>query len=307
LKNASPLLEHNPHLDAVYVWGPEAWLVLQAMSFDLVLNIDKSRHACAFLESLRPRERRGYGLNGNGAVVPVNKEAEANYRLGLDDHLKFRVNQKSHSQLLTEAMGLKFRRDEYIFTLTRAEVEFCREYGRTEGISPEVLVVGFNTGCSPVYPNKKMTVDQHVVLIEQVARLGGIRILLLGGPEDRERNAEIARLAGDKVMNTPTGEGLRRGMCYVNLCDIVISGDSFGMHAAIALRKHVIAWFGVSCPQEVDLFDRGVKLIPDGLECSPCWKRECPYNLECIQVIDLQKIVEEVTRYKEARYTEKKI
>jgi heptosyltransferase-2 len=66
------------------------------------------------------------------------------------------------------------------------------------------------------------------------------------------------------------------------------------MHVAIALKKQVIVWFGVSCWTEIDLFDRGVKLIPEGLACSPCWKRSCPYQLECIQMIDLDRIVREV-------------
>jgi len=59
-------------------------------------------------------------------------------------------------------------------------------------------------------------------------------------------------------------------------------------------QKHVIVWFGVSCPAEIDLFGRGVKLVPEGLACSPCWKQACPFNLECIQMIDLDRIVREV-------------
>jgi len=77
---------------------------------------------------------------------------------------------------------------------------------------------------------------------------------------------------------------------------VVISGDSFGMHAAIGRGKYNIVWFGVSCWTEIDLFDNGLKLIPHGLECSPCWKKQCPYNLECIQQIDLDAIVGEVAR-----------
>jgi heptosyltransferase-2 len=63
------------------------------------------------------------------------------------------------------------------------------------------------------------------------------------------------------------------------------------------LKKRVIVWFGVSCHVEVDLYGRGVKLVPTGLECSPCWKKTCPYNLECIQMIDLDAIVEHVRSY----------
>ncbi len=294
LRNAYRLLDNNPLVDRVYVWEPESWMTLQAMEFDVAMNIDKSVHAGAFLHTLRAKRKLGYGLNSRGAIVPLNREAEYNYRVGLDDHLKFRVNQKPNTQLLAEAMGLKYVRDEYILNLTNEEIAFCRSYKRHAGLDDAGLVVGFNTGCSLLYPNKKMTIDQHVVLINGLADEDRIRLVLLGGPEDTERNAEIMRQVGDKVIGTPTTEGVRRGICYENICDVVISGDSFGMHVAIALRKHVIAWFGVSCPQEIDLFDRGAKLIPEGLHCAPCWKKECPYNLECIQMIDLDRIVGDV-------------
>lgn len=305
LNNAVRLLDYNRFLDRVFAWGPESWMELQAMKFDVVMNIDKSRHACAFTMSVKATKKLGYGLNANGIIVPLNKEAEYNYRLGLNDEEKFRINQKSNSQLLTEAMGLEFRRDEYPITLSPDEESFCRSYRHATGLlasdKPAPLVVGFNTGCSLLYANKKMSIDQHVVLIKELSKREHVRMLLLGGPEDTLRNAEIERQVGNAVINTPTTEGVRRGICYENLCDVVISGDSFGMHVAIGLKKYVIAWFGVSCPQEIDLFDRGIKLIPEGLACSPCWKRECPYHLECIQMIDLKKIVDEVEKYQMQR------
>ena len=296
LKNAHRLLDHNPYLHRVHVWEPESWMKLQAMQFDLVLSIDKSVHGGAFVKTLKSRKKVGYGIGARGAIIPLNKEARYNYRLGLDDHLKFRVNRKPSTQLLTEAMGLRFRRDEYILNLSTDEEAFCRRYRHDHALDGRALTVGINTGCSLLYPNKKMTVDQHVVLIRELEKISGVRIVLLGGPEDTERNAEIVRRTGEATVSTPTTEGLRRGMCYENICDVVITGDSFGMHLAIALKKFVIVWFGVSCPQEIDLYDRGIKLVPEGLECSPCWKRECPYGLECLQMIDLRRIVREVER-----------
>ncbi len=296
LANAAPLLEHNPFIDRVYVWGPEAWMVLQAMEFDLVFSMDKAVRSGAFVKTLRAGNVLGYGVDRHGVIRPLNREAEYNYLLGLDDHLKFRVNEKPSTRLLTEAVGLRWRRDEYVLNLSREEEEFCRKR-RSEYRLQAPVIVGLNTGCSLLYPNKKMTIDQHVVLIQELSKLREVQILLLGGPEDTERNAEIARQVGPLAIPTPTTEGLRRGICYENLCDVVVSGDSFGMHVAIALRKHVIAWFGVSCPQEIDLYDRGVKLVPEGLLCSPCWKKNCPFDLECIQMIDLDRIVAEIGLY----------
>jgi heptosyltransferase-2 len=233
-------------------------------------------------------------------IVPLNKEAKYLYRLGLDDQLKFRVNQKTLPEILHESFKLRFKRDEYVLNLSAEELAFCQNYKREVGIGDSDFVVGFNTGCSPIYPNKKMTIDQHVSLIDRLSSVSGIKLLLLGGPEDTERNAEIERIVGSKVINTPTGDGLRRGICYENLCDLVITGDTFGMHLAIALKKYVVVWFGVSCWSEIELYGRGVKLIPEGLECSPCWKHECPYNLECIHMIDLDRIADETLKYVKA-------
>jgi len=299
LPNAAPLLEHVPGLDRVYCWEPEAWLVLQQLHFDLILNVDKSRRSGALAGVVSADEKLGFGINENGVIIPLNSEAEENYLMGLDDEWKFRRNTKTVPQILCEQFRLDYRRDPYALTLSPEEKGFCSTYAREHGLrgfagTTQPLVVGFNTGCSELYPNKKLSVEQHVELIDRLAMLGGTRLLLLGGPEDTLRNAEIARRTDGKVLNTPTIEGVRRGLCYINVCDVVISGDSFGMHVAIGLGKHVIVWFGVSCWTEIDLFDRGLKLIPEGLACAPCWKRECPFNLECRSMVDLDRIVAEV-------------
>jgi heptosyltransferase-2 len=240
---------------------------------------------------VRAAEKLGFGVNGRGQIIPLNPEAMENYRLGLDDELKFRVNQKTVAQLECEEFRLEYRRDEYVLPLSSEEEAFMKEYAHEHGLDSGDLVVGFNTGCSELYPNKKMTIDQHVDLLGRLSGIPGIRLVLVGGPEDTVRNAEISRRVGPGVHNTPTTGGVRRGLCYINLCDVVITGDSFGMHAAVGLKKYVIAWFGLSCWTEVDLFDRGVKLIPHGLHCAPCWKQTCPYDLECIRMIDLDMIV----------------
>jgi heptosyltransferase-2 len=301
LKSAAPLLQNIPLLDRVYTWEPESWLVLQQMEFDVVLSVDKSQRSCAFTDSLRAKQKLGFGLNRHGQIVPLNKEAQYNFRLGLDDHLKFRINQKTVQQIQCEQFKLQYKRDEYTVTLSREELEYCASYKKQHGLDRGDLIVGFNTGCSELYPNKKMTIDQHVVLINRLSEIPGMRVVLVGGPEDTQRNAEIARSVGSKVLNTPTTEGVRRGLCYINICDVIVSGDSFGMHAAVGLKKYTIVWFGVSCWTEIDLYDRGIKLIPEGLECSPCWKRTCPYNLECIQMIDCDAIIAGVDRYRARR------
>lgn len=298
LGNAAALLAHNPLIDRVHRWNDETRMILREQHFDLVLNADKSAEACAFAAALRCTELRGFTLSRRGQIVPANPEAAYNFRMGIDDELKFRVNQRSGQDILAETWKLPYERDPYVLELDageRAFIEGLRREWRLEG----AVVVGFNTGCSELFPNKKMTVEQHVELIARLGEDEELVLLLLGGPEDSERNARIlasleARGCGARVISTPTTEGLRRGIAYEALADIVVTGDSFGMHLAIALRKYVVAWFGLSCWTEIDLYDRGVKFWPRDLACSPCWKRVCPHNLECITGIDLAGITEAV-------------
>lgn len=293
-KNATGLLLHNPYIDKVLEWNFETVLYLQNIKFDIVFNADKSREACALLNSLVVKEKYGFGLNDFGTIIPLNQVADYNFMLGIDDHKKFRVNQRTGQDILAETFDLKYIRSEYILNLTEEEKEFCNRFKLKNNITKNIMVVGINTGCSELYPNKKLTIEQHIILINKLLSVNGIVVLLLGGPEDTERNKTIYNNFPNKIITTPTTEGIRKGICYENIADIVITGDSFGMHLAIALKKYVIAWFGLSCWTEIDLYDRGVKLFNETLNCSPCWLKECPHKLECRESVNLERIVEEV-------------
>jgi heptosyltransferase-2 len=261
------------------------------------MNVDKSQRSCSILHSAKAKYKLGFGLNADGKIIPMNKGAYYNYNLGMDNHLKFKVNKRTGQDYLAETFELDYKRDEYVFNFSDEELKFINDYKKSVGITENDFVIGFNTGCSELFPNKKMTVEQHVYLIKKFLESGKYKIALLGGIEDSERNKMIYSEFTGRIINTPTNEGVRQGTCYEAIADVVITGDSFGMHLAIALKKYIIAWFGVSCWTEIDLYGRGIKLFQENLFCSPCWKQVCPYNLECIQMIDLDRIVTEVNNY----------
>ncbi len=298
-KIAVKLLYENQYLDFVFPYDEESISILKNIEFDYVMNSDKSLKSCALLNAINAKNKLGFGLNEDGKIIPVNDSALYNYELGLNNQLKFRINNRTGQDYLSETFEIKnyYKRDEYVFNFNEEELKFIETYKLEVGLKESDLVVGFNTGCSNLYPNKKMTIPQHIHLINKLLEFGKVKIVLLGGPEDAQRNEEIYSHFKGKIINTPTNLGVRRGACFEQLADLVITGDSFGMHLAIALKKYVIAWFGVSCWTEIDLYDRGVKLFQDNLFCSPCWKKVCPYNLECIQMIDLEKIIAEVINY----------
>ena len=62
---------------------------------------------------------------------------------------------------------------------------------------------------------------------------------------------------------------------------IIISGDTLPMHLAIGHKKHVLAIFGPTCPQEIDLYDRG-EILMSPIECAPCYKQSCDVVNHCM-------------------------
>jgi heptosyltransferase-2 len=297
LKVSAKLLENNPFIDRVLIYDFESVSIINELKFDIVMCVDKSLRSGALAMSVKADKKLGFGINEDAKIIPLNKGAEYNYLLGMNDHLKFKVNQRTGQNYLSETFELDYDRNDYILEFTDEEIEYISKYKKDVGLEDTDKIIGFNTGCSELYPNKKMTIEQHCLLIERFLSDGNYKIVLLGGPEDVERNNEIYSDFKGMIINTPTTEGVRKGALYESLADVIITGDSFGMHLAIALKKYVIAWFGLSCWTEIDLYDRGIKLFPEGLHCAPCWKKECPYNLECIQMIDIERIENETINY----------
>lgn len=285
---AEHLLANNPLIDKVFSSKPENILSLQAFDFDLGFCVDKSAKAIGISRQLNIDELRGFSSDSNGSILPLKQEARELWELGLNDHKKFFVNKKPETQLMTEAMGLDYQRDEYLLALTADELNLSlirRSSWSEQGSYP---IIGINTGCSSVLPYKKMSVEKNIELVKALNRNFSVQVVLLGGPEDTKRNSMIAEACN--AIPSPSTKGIRDGLCSVAACDMIISGDSLGMHMAIALKKHTLAWFGSTCAHEIDLFDRGEKIL-SRVNCGPCWKRKCDEKVMCHEMVSLKALL----------------
>jgi heptosyltransferase-2 len=286
---ASAILENNTHINRLFKNDHAGVLSLSALSFDYAFCIDKSLLAGGLLHVPRSvTEFRGFGVDSkSGAIVPLNAEAQYLFDLGLSDHEKFFVNKKPETQLIIESLGLTFQNDEYIFEFSPEEKKALP--------SKKGFTIGLNTGCSSTIPYKKFSVRGWIDLIDILEKdFPKAEIYLLGGPEDTDRNSEISKMR-PSVISTPTTEGLRAGFKYLNLCDVVVTGDSLGMHMAIALKKWVVAWFGPTCHHEIDLYGRGEAVLTSA-SCSPCWKRSCDKTLMCYDQVDWSQVTLQIRK-----------
>jgi len=68
------------------------------------------------------------------------------------------------------------------------------------------------------------------------------------------------------------------------------------MHLAIAEKRPVVALFGPTCAQEIELYGRG-EVITAASHCGPCYRPECARNPSCMQVIGPGPVVAAVKRW----------
>lgn len=288
-KPADGLLRSHPGIDRVLTTEPQDLLQLEALEFDVAFVVDKSLVASGVLS--RTRADCVYGFKADprtGSILPATEAARFLWQVGLDDQLKFHGQTRSEIELVMEALELgPWSSDSYHLPLTANENQL--RDARRDGWSSQgrYRVVGLNTGCSDVIPAKKWPVQTYRKLIQSLQDDTRLRLVLLGGPEDTLRNQQIAQ--GLDVISSATEQGLRDGLVSVAACDVVVTGDSLGMHLAISQKIPVIAWFGPTCAHEIELYGRGVK-IKSGMSCSPCWKRTCSKDPMCYDGVDLIQV-----------------
>ena len=291
LPSSKALLEGNPMIDQIFYWSSETIEGMKVREFDILMNVDKATESAGLAMAIQAADKRGFGLSRFGTLAPLNHEAEYLFYLGLDDEEKFFKNQKSELQLLAEAFGFEYQLDEYILELNDEEKALANRFRESASIKPDEIVIGINTGCSTLFSFKKWRVPYQAMIADRIQnKMPGSKVILLGGKEDTERNHEIQKMTKMSVIPTPTTQGLRKGIIYMNACDLVVSGDSLGMHIAIGLKKEVVAWFGLSCTQEIELFGRGTKILAK-VKCGPCWKRYCENDTLCIDSVDADEVI----------------
>lgn len=282
------LLKGHPLIDQVYASNWEGVMEASNYQFDLAYVIDKSKLASGIVRQLDIDVMKGFYTDTNGKILPVDSDADYLWQNGLSDEVKFFKNRQTEIEMIFGALGLTYEKDDYCLPLTAGEENLAEQRKLLWSSGHQKIIVGINTGCSTHIPYKKFTTDYYIELINDLQKMNDVKVVLLGGPEDTQRNQYLHQKTG--AVLSPTESGLRDGLVSVAATDIVISGDSLGMHMAISQKKWVVAWFGPTCSHEIELYERGVA-IETKAKCSPCWKRSCDKTPMCYDLVSKEEIL----------------
>ena len=75
------------------------------------------------------------------------------------------------------------------------------------------------------------------------------------------------------------------------MADAVVSNDSGLMHIAAAVKTPLAVVYGSTSPQFTPPLSEKVAIVRTGIDCSPCFKRECPLgHLKCLKDLPAEKV-----------------
>lgn len=279
--DCTPLLANLTDIDRIWITDANSAARVMAQEFDLMINFDKETPAVELAMLSRASKKRGFGINAHGALFALNKGSQYALDLGLNDELKFRYNQKTYQHIVHEMAELPIEGPgpRYQVKLTDEEIAYGRtwisnELGQT---SPAPRVIGINAGAGRVFATKKWQAERYAEVAVRLHREHQVVPMLLGGADEVDLNDKIFKLIrkhGVPVLRPGETQSMRQFMSLVNQCDGFLTGDTLGMHLALAFSVPTVILFTSTCSQEIELYGTG-RAIVGKAGCAPCYLSKC--------------------------------
>lgn len=215
------ILKDNPLIDRVLVYDVSTSWQIESERFDVVVNLEKTPGICALADKVTAGVRYGFRFDPEDGVAEAYKGTESILRYCQNDIEEFAYNEPIQKGLY-EMVGATWQGEEYV--LAKNYVLKPREY---------TFDVGFNWAVGNKFAGKKWAMENW----EELATLLGDGGMMVGWQKD--------------------DTGIERYLEWIQRCKLIVTNDSFGMHAALAYGIPVVALFGPTNPNQVCMYDRG--------------------------------------------------
>ncbi len=291
-KNAQEIFINNNFVDNLLLLeNYDLAARLNAETFDLLINPDASKVSASLASYSKSKIKFGYGLNHTGQVFPFDDNAVEWLEMGAFDELK-KNNKKTYQQIIHEIASLDYKKGEIIINLTQEEIEFKNLFFSAHNLSRYKHLIGLNTGASKRWQLKQWRFDGFKELISKLTKHEDIGILLFGGEDEDEKNNELQKLF-PSLINTGSKNNLRQFFALMDIPHLILTGDTLALHTATALKKKVICYFGPTSGAEIEDYGRIKKITPE-MDCLVCYKPECDFKPNCMDLISSDLIYNEI-------------
>ncbi|MGB4911451.1 MAG: lipopolysaccharide heptosyltransferase II [Candidatus Dechloromonas phosphoritropha] len=157
------------------------------------------------------------------------------------------------------------------------------------GLAKPARIAAFCPGAE--YGPAKRWPAAHFAALAKKLAAQGYAIWLFGSPKDHAVAEEIAQLAPGLCRNLCGATSLGQAVDLLAMSDLVVCNDSGLMHVAAALDRPLVTLYGSSSSGFTPPLSDQADILSLNLDCSPCFKRECPLgHLDCLNKLSPEQV-----------------
>lgn len=289
------LLLENPHLDSIFKFKKvSGWIhqkeqrriidPLRKGDFDLGLLLTNSLSSAWWFYRGHVKNSVGFATHWRSLLlskaIPFPKRIETQH---LVDTYK----------ALLQPLGISHSETKPTLYLSEQEKRDAGGWLRRCGQTNEKWI-GINPGAA--YGSAKCWLPERFrALIEKIIVNTPHNVVCFGDQVGAPLVAEISKGFGERVVNLAGRTTLRELMGLISCLDAFLTNDSGPMHIAAALRVPLVALFGSTSSIKTGPYGWG-EVIHKHVFCSPCYKRVCPIDFQCMKKIEVDEVYDKLMK-----------
>ncbi len=161
----------------------------------------------------------------------------------------------------------------------------------SNGLSSDKQVLALCPGAE-FGPSKQWPVNHYAAVANHYLAKGW-QVWLLGSDKDQAVCQELDAITGGKTEVLAGKTSLPQAVDLMSFASLVVANDSGLMHIGAALQKPLVAVYGSTDPGHTPPLNKNHAIARLNLECSPCFKRECPLqHLDCLATLAPSKVLD---------------
>ncbi len=245
-------------------------LTANGRRFSWVISLDDEEPLCRLASVIEKERLSGAFLDGD--VRTYTEDVEPWFGMGLlakagkavADRRKIE-NTRTHPEILATMLGLSPGKPEY--PLAPKAVQRATAIAGKLDFERGGALIGLNTGAGSRWKTKELRIEEllEIVTVLHAKYRGEVTFVLLGGRDEGERNAEIARRFAalptkPRFVDAGGDNSLDEFAAIVARLDLLLTSDSLAMHIAIARDVPLVVFFAPTSAAEIELYGLGEKV-----------------------------------------------
>lgn len=298
----SEIYAHNSSVDTVLTIPQEhvhGWLsvfkirdLIAPEHFDVGYVLPPSFGAASGFKLGGVKERIGYIADGRRMLLSKP--------LPLPTPLNSVHRAETYFNLLRRGSGIDMEFVRPKLFLNEDDMTAAEELLGRHDVSPQTSYV--TIAFRAVAESRRWGVDKYTELVKRILSRHQLRVVLVGGPDDRREGQQIVATTGGKeVVNLAGMATLRQSATVISRSRLFVGNDSGPAHLAAAVGVPIVVLSGADDPAETSpMSPRKSLMRREGLDCLGCVKNKCPLkgdeHIQCMTGVSVDMVMSEVDR-----------